>query len=90
MASGIPVLLIAGGEGAAVVREAEAGVVVAPGDVDALVSALRELAGDPDRRRRLGAAGRKVAERRFDRRQITQAFVERLETESRSRDADRA
>jgi colanic acid biosynthesis glycosyl transferase WcaI len=49
-------------------REIEAsggGVVVAPGDPQALAGAIRGLAADPDERRRLGAAGRAYAEERL-------------------------
>jgi colanic acid biosynthesis glycosyl transferase WcaI len=49
-------------------REVDAsggGIVVAPGDPAALAAALRRLAGDPDERERLGAAGRAYAEARL-------------------------
>ncbi len=41
-------------------------LVHTPGNVDALASAIRELAADAARRRSLGAAARATAERRFD------------------------
>jgi len=41
-----------------VVRDGVDGFLVEPGDVDALASALERLAGDPDLRARMGAAGR--------------------------------
>jgi glycosyltransferase involved in cell wall biosynthesis len=40
------------------VQEGVNGLMVAPGNVDQLVDALRELATDPERRRRMGRAGR--------------------------------
>jgi len=46
--------------------------IVPPGDLDALVSALRSLAGDPDLRSRLGSAAR-------------QSFLKRHTLESRAR-----
>lgn len=49
-----------------VVRPDETGILVPPNDVDALTIALRGLLADPERRRRYGAAGRKLAEREFD------------------------
>ena len=48
-----------------VVCDGENGLLVAPGDVDALVATIRKLAGDADSRRRLGAAGRRRFEREF-------------------------
>jgi glycosyltransferase involved in cell wall biosynthesis len=41
-----------------------------PGDARALAECLIALAGDPARRRDLGAAGRATAERTFDRRRL--------------------
>jgi glycosyltransferase involved in cell wall biosynthesis len=38
-----------------------------PGDADTLAARIVELSGDPDRRDRLGRAGRRTAERRFNR-----------------------
>jgi glycosyltransferase involved in cell wall biosynthesis len=43
----------------------ESGILVTPGRVDQLTDALADLAGDADRRRRLGAAGRAVVERDY-------------------------
>jgi len=44
-----------------VVADGETGLVVPVGDVDALAAAIVELAGDPDRARAFGAAGRQRA-----------------------------
>ena len=79
MAAGRPLVLVADGEPARLVREAGAGLVVAPGDVEGLAAALGALAADPDLRRRLGEAGRRAALERFDRRRIFDRFVDRLE-----------
>ncbi len=62
------------------VREAvdeSSGIVVPPEDVAALRSAIEQLAADPDRRRRLGAAGRQRALERFTASTMARAF-ERL------------
>ena len=75
MAVGLPVILAADGEAAAIVRGAEAGIVVPPGEVAPLTSAVRELAANPDLRRRLGAGGRKAAVAHFDRPAICDAFI---------------
>jgi glycosyltransferase involved in cell wall biosynthesis len=81
MGAGVPIVLIAGGEAAEIVRRAQAGVVVPYGDAASLAAALRELAADPQKRRRLGSAGRQAALDHYDRRAITGAFAEYLEKE---------
>lgn len=52
-----------GTEVARVVERAGAGVVVPPGDVEALADALRTLVADPAARAEMGAAGRRFVER---------------------------
>lgn len=54
--TGIPELITSGVDG----------VLVPPGDVDALASALEELIGDPAARERLGQAGRRKVAREFN------------------------
>jgi len=48
------------------VRDRESGLLVAPGHVEGLASALESLLRDPQLRARLGAAGRRNVEERFD------------------------
>lgn len=79
LASGRPIVLIAGGDAAAIVASREAGIVVAPGDRAGLVAALRALAADPARRRRLGDNARAAAVELFHRPRIVEAFLELLE-----------
>jgi glycosyltransferase involved in cell wall biosynthesis len=79
MGAGVPVILMAGGEASDIVVESGAGVVVPPGNVEALATALRELATDPQRRHRMGANGRQAALARFDRKAIADAFIDHLE-----------
>jgi glycosyltransferase involved in cell wall biosynthesis len=41
------------------------GLLVEPGDAHGLSDALNELLGDPERRKRMGAAGRRIVSERF-------------------------
>ena len=84
MASGRPVVLVAGGEPAAFVRDHRVGIVVAPGDGRGLVEALRTLSTDVALRQELGANGRRTAERLFDKHDIDNAFIEYLEHNQRT------
>ena len=67
LAAGRPVIVIseAESEAALVVREIDAGWVVAPGDVDGLLAVIGAARRDPDRLREMGARARRAAEDRF-------------------------
>lgn len=58
MAYHMPVVLTDVGQAPAVVREAQAGVVVSPGDADALAQRIVDLLTDPEKANTLGARGR--------------------------------
>ena len=58
MASGLPVVASRVGGIPTVVRENESGLLVRPGDPEALAAALQRLVDDPAGRERMGAAGR--------------------------------
>jgi len=79
MASGRPVVLMAEGEAARIVRRHDAGIVVAPGDVAGLGNALRALSCNADLRGRVGANGRAAAVQCFDRGAITALLIDSLE-----------
>lgn len=76
MAAGLPVVATAVGGVPEVVVHDETGVLVAPGDAEALAAALARLIDDPELRRRLGSAGRSRAARHFDLPRFRQAHVE--------------
>ena len=80
MACGRPVILVAEGEACDIVRKWDAGLVVRPGDISGLVTALRRLADDPGLRARLGANGRRGAEEELDRHTIGTRFIDYLES----------
>ena len=66
MACGRPVVAAdAGGTSELIGRDGEAGVLVPPGNPDALADALGALLADPERRSRLGAAARRRIETEF-------------------------
>jgi hypothetical protein len=79
MASGRPVILVATGEAADIVREHQAGIAVEPGDKQGLADALRILRADAELRRDLGESGRRAAEQHFDRAKISERFMHELE-----------
>ena len=70
MACGRAVIASAGGGAGEIVRDGEDALVHVPGSVEGLASAIRRLVEDSDLRTRLGAAGRRSAEQRFDRRRL--------------------
>ena len=79
MATGLPVVLVADGEPADILRSTKAGIVVEPGDIDGLAGALRRLARSDEERARFGAAGRSAAIERFERGPFCDRFIEAIE-----------
>jgi len=59
MAAGKPVVATSVGGVPEIVVEGETGMMVPPGDEEALTRALSALLADSDRRQRMGEAGRK-------------------------------
>jgi colanic acid biosynthesis glycosyl transferase WcaI len=76
MSAGRAVALMAHGESMEIVRRHDCGLVVPPGDVDALANILRTLALDPDLRKRLGANGRRAAQAHYDHSLTVKKFVD--------------
>jgi glycosyltransferase involved in cell wall biosynthesis len=66
MAASVPVVAAAHGGPREIVVPGETGLLVPPGDPDALAAAAEELLRDPERAARLGRAGRVRALERFD------------------------
>lgn len=76
LASGTPLITTtAGGIGAVVEHDATA-LVVAERDASALAASIRRAVADPDLRRRIGGAGRGLAESRFGWRETAARFEE--------------
>lgn len=63
MAAGLPVIAAAAGGPAEIINDGVDGILTTPGDVDALATAMHELAYDRDLRHRLGDAAAQSAKR---------------------------
>ena len=79
MASGRPVVYVGGGEGAEIVRQSGAGLVVQPGDVRGIAEAIRTLSCNTALRLSMGSCGREAAVNHFDRSLIAGRFIDFLE-----------
>jgi glycosyltransferase involved in cell wall biosynthesis len=79
LAAGRPVLLAVRGVSAALVRDAQAGLAVPPEDPPALAQAFKTLAADPERRERMGAAGRRLVAERYARAPSVDRWADLLE-----------
>ena len=79
MGAGRPLVLVAGGEPADIVRRHGCGIAVEPGDTGELVDVLGRLIENQSLRRELGARGREAALERFNRSKIADAFIDFLE-----------
>jgi glycosyltransferase involved in cell wall biosynthesis len=85
MAAGRAVLLAARGESAQLVGDAGAGIVVAPGDPQALADACRRLHADRTLTARLGQAGRSYAEEHFGAQRAAAAWEAQISGAARDR-----
>jgi glycosyltransferase involved in cell wall biosynthesis len=66
MAAGLPVVSTRVGALSEVVQDGVTGLLISPGDGDALARALTTLVEDPHLRRSMGARGAQRAAERFD------------------------
>ncbi len=76
MAAGLPVVSSRVGGVPELVVDGETGLLVPPGDPEAMAVALGRLVADADLRHRLGAAGRERAQRCFDLRRQQRAHLD--------------
>jgi len=92
-AAGRPVIASATGGVGDWLQEGVNGLLVAPGDADALARALAELLADPARQQAMGAAGRRMVAERFTPEQHVAALLRAYATAraswERPRDAQR-
>ena len=80
MAAGLPVVACAVGGNPEAVVDGETGRLVPPRDPNRLAAAILEIAGDPDRGKRYGEAGRQRAQERFSLLRMVAEFEEMYET----------
>lgn len=79
MACGLPVICSIIGGTADMIEHGKNGILVQQGDEDGLYRAMKELAGDVDRRLELGKAARRRAVEVFDSRYGAERLVERIQ-----------
>lgn len=80
LAAAKPILAALSGEGAQVIEDSGAGIVVAQEDAGALATAIRQLkALGPMEREKLGAKGRKYFEENYELQSIVGQFVQRFD-----------
>ncbi len=79
MACARPVILGVDGQARTILEEARGGVVVEPENSDALVSAIRLLAANPEMAAQLGRNGREYVMRKFSRGETADKYIRVLE-----------
>jgi glycosyltransferase involved in cell wall biosynthesis len=75
MASGLPLVAARVGEVPRVVMDGVTGILVPPEDTGALAEAIVGLLRDPERRERLGAAGRRLVEEKYSAARMTEDYL---------------
>jgi colanic acid biosynthesis glycosyl transferase WcaI len=85
MASRVPVLYSGAGEGARMVRAAEAGIVTDPEDVQSMADAVIELVDNASLAKRLGNNGRKYVEEHMSWSTLVSAWLRELGSRPSSR-----
>ena len=75
LASGVPVVGSVEGEAKEILDESGGAVVVPPEDAEGIAAAVRALRADPERRRRMGAAGRAFVEAHYGRDRLARDYL---------------
>ncbi|WP_440771392.1 glycosyltransferase family 4 protein [Natronorubrum sp. DTA28] len=82
MAAELPVILGVHGEAERILTEAEAGIVMEPGDSDELATAARRLQSNPDERRELAVSGREYVVEHFNWETISDEYLTTITSDS--------
>jgi glycosyltransferase involved in cell wall biosynthesis len=85
LSTGTPVIAAIRGEGAALLENTKAGVVVPIGDSQAMAQALKALALNPEKQTEMQRAGRTYAEEKLSPQRVKNAFVEIFESVTKER-----
>ena len=85
MACERPVIVAVDGQARQIVEEASAGVFVEPEDSKALVKAILDLVGDPERRRQMGTSGRQYIVNKCSREKTARDYIAVLALEGQGR-----
>jgi colanic acid biosynthesis glycosyl transferase WcaI len=79
MASAVPVIYSGRGEGARLVQQADAGLVMPPEDPQALADAINQLIDDPQTASRMGTNGRRCVEDELTWPRLVESWVDQLQ-----------
>jgi glycosyltransferase involved in cell wall biosynthesis len=79
MASELPVVFVAGGDGVDIINDAEAGVCCSIGDIQGVTDAILRIADDPELILELGKNGRQAVESTYSRQASAKKLGELLE-----------
>jgi colanic acid biosynthesis glycosyl transferase WcaI len=83
LAASRPVIFFGAGEGADLIRDAKAGIVVPHGDIRRLAEAIRMLIRDPNRAAELGRNGRRLAEQHLSWSALVDNWLKQMEIPAR-------
>jgi glycosyltransferase involved in cell wall biosynthesis len=82
LASGKPLIFVGRGEGARLVQQAGAGIVVAPGDPSALAGAVLQIISDPEAAQILGRRGREFVEENLQWSKLISTWIDKVKLTS--------
>tara|TARA_Y100000287_G_scaffold156688_1_gene133918 strand:- start:39 stop:731 length:693 start_codon:yes stop_codon:yes gene_type:complete len=80
MAHGIPTISSKIGGNSDVITHGKDGLFIKPGNLEELISGIKELGNNPEMRKRISIAARKTTEKRFDKNRMVKETLEILET----------
>jgi glycosyltransferase involved in cell wall biosynthesis len=79
MAAGKPIVYSGAGEGASLIQEARAGLIVPPADAEALLQAVNRLLSDKELASEMGRSGRDYVERTLTWDHLVEQWLHELE-----------